>query len=87
MTASRVSVLVAVVDVELPTAGDLMVPLARTFAFEDARAPWPCWPDRARAGSWRWCPACDVATARQEAGLLASGWTARPWRANCLSSA
>jgi hypothetical protein len=29
------------------------VPLALTFALEDARTPWPCPPGRTRAGTWR----------------------------------
>jgi len=73
--------------VELAAAGDLTVPLARTVAFADARDATAMLAGRTRAGSWPGCPARDVATARYDAGLLASGWTAWAWRANRLSPA
>jgi hypothetical protein len=74
--------------VEPAGAGDLPVPLARAFAVEDARG--------AAAHARRTAPEREAGAGaprvmsrppRYEAGLLASGWTAWSWRANCLSSA
>jgi len=74
--------------VEPAAAGDLTVPLARTFAFEGARDAAAMIAGPHPGGKLalvldarcRDCP-------RYEAGLLASGWTAWSWRANWLSSA
>jgi hypothetical protein len=54
---------------------------------EVAKTPWPCSPDRARAGTGLVPGARCRDWPRYDAGLLASGWTAWSWWAKCLSPA
>ena len=72
--------------VELAAAGDLTVPLACTFAFEDARDAVAVLAGPRPGGKLALVPGARCRDwPRYDAGLLASGWTAWSWRAKCLS--